>query len=131
MCAEECRAVMQSIVLLIVLLCFQVGLDYLPRRRLKVNFAAQDGHMSRSVGRFCPIVPAKSPRTFSGPWGHSVGVLKKHWARCPCGPSVWCCRRWPTCAKQVASSTDMQPFPDSCRKMKEPGNEVPRELSYW
>ena len=49
---------MQPIVLLIVLLCFQVELAM---SRPLYNFAAQDGHVSRSVERFRPIVPAEAP----------------------------------------------------------------------
>ena len=52
---------MQSIVFLIVLLCFRSSLTDLPSRLLQFNFAAQDGHMSRSVGRFRPIASAKAP----------------------------------------------------------------------
>ena len=74
MCAETCRApVMRSIVLLIVLLCFQVKLDWF-------NFAARDGHMSRSVGR-----PTIAPRTLPELWRPSDGVLQNLWAPCHCG----------------------------------------------
>ena len=72
---------MQSIVLLIVLLCFQVELDWFTEPAA----AIQDGHMSKFVGRLRPISPAKAPRTLPEPWRHSDGMLKNFWARYHCG----------------------------------------------
>ena len=68
--------------LLSVYCVFRSGLtDF---RLHQFNFAAQDCHMSKFVGRFRSISPGKAPRTLPEPWRHSDGVLKNLWARCHC-----------------------------------------------
>ena len=52
-------------------------LDWFIEPDAAVQLFTQDGHMSRSVRRFCPIVPAKAPCTLPEAWRHSDGVLSR------------------------------------------------------
>ena len=104
-CAEACRApVMQSIVLLIVLLCFQVELDWFTEPPAEVQLCRSRLPYFVVCSPYC----TKAPRTLPEPWRHSDGVLKNLWAPCPYrrGSTVlWCCRRWPMGAKLRRSAT--------------------------
>ena len=138
--AEACRAlVMQSIVVLIVLLCFQVELDWAGccSSTLPLKMA-----ICRAISSYCTLCTLPEPRR------HSNVVLKNIWARCHCDAAVAgrCVQssdlfvqvdsptvrrnrnKLPgdslqsTCsgklAEQVASATDVEPFL-ACLKMKE------------
>ena len=99
-CGGMQRAIMQSIVLLIVLLCFQVKLDWFTEPVAAVQ------HILRSVGRFRPIVPVKAPctvETFEWRTKESLGALplrnkamEVHF-QVDCRVVLPSC--WPMCAK--------------------------------
>ena len=83
-CGGMQSAGMQSIVLLIALLCFQVELDWFTESAAVVQLCCSRWPYVEVCWETSFYCTRKASCTLLEPWRHSDGVLKNLWARCHC-----------------------------------------------